>query len=69
MISLRAEERKGSETDLTEEQKAKLKSCKSSAERMSMLIGMEVERAGEPPEAPAGGMEWYACPTVIENSH
>ena len=48
-------------TELTEEQKAKLKSCKDSAELQSMLSEMGIELTDEQLEAAAGGQEWYSC--------
>ena len=47
--------------ELTDEQKAKLKSCKDSAELQSMLNDMGVELTSEQLEAVAGGQEWYQC--------
>ena len=52
-------------SDLTEEQKAKLKSCKDSAELKSMLSDMGVELTDEQLEAAAGGNQWIPCPSVI----
>ena len=43
---------------LTNEQKAKLKSCKDSAELQSMLNSMGVELSDEQLEAAAGGGDW-----------
>ena len=52
--------------DLTDEHKAKLKSCKDSAELQSMLNGMGVELTDEQLEAAAGGTDWMPpCPSVI----
>ena len=48
-------------TDLTEEQKAKLKSCKDSEELLSMLGSMGLELTDEQLEAAAGGGDWYSC--------
>ena len=45
--------------ELTEEQKAKLKSCKDSAELMSMLSDMGIELTDEQLEAVAAGEKWY----------
>ena len=44
--------------ELTEEQKAKLKSCKDSAELQSMLSTMGIELTDEQLEAAAGGGDW-----------
>ena len=52
--------------ELTDEQKAKLKSCKDSAELQSMLNGMGVELTDEQLEAAAGGENWE-CPSVIQS--
>ena len=52
--------------DLTAEQKAKLKSCKDSAELQSMLNDMGVELTDEQLEAAAGGIDWMPpCPSII----
>ena len=50
-------------TELTEEQKAKLKSCRDSAELRSMLNDMGVELTDEQLEAAAGGspVGWERC--------
>ena len=49
--------------NLTDEQKAKLKSCKDSAELQSMLNNMGVELTDEQLEAAAGGNpeDWEKC--------
>ena len=55
--------------ELTDEQKAKLKSCRDSAELKSMLNGMGVELTDEQLEAAAGGLgslpQWDKCPAYI----
>ena len=48
-------------SNLTDDQKAKLKSCKDSAEMISMLNTMGVELTDEQLDAVAGGQEWYSC--------
>ena len=45
-------------SNLTDEQKAKLKSCKDSAELQSMLSSMGVELTDEQLETAAGGGSW-----------
>ena len=54
-------------SELTEEQKAKLKSCKDSAELMSMLNDMGVELTDEQLQAAAGGgpEDWNTCPYYV----
>ena len=47
--------------ELTEEQKAKLKSCTDSKELMSALGEMGIELTDEQLDAVAGGKEWYRC--------
>ena len=47
--------------ELTDEQKAKLKSCKDSAEMMSMLGDMGIELSDEQLEAASGGDKWDNC--------
>ena len=47
--------------ELTEEQKAKLKSCTDSKELMSALGEMGIELTDEQLDAVAGGKEWYKC--------
>ena len=49
--------------ELTEDQKAKLKSCRDSAELRSMLNDMGVELTDEQLEAAAGGsaVGWERC--------
>ena len=47
--------------ELTEEQKAKLKSCTDSKELMSALGEMGIELTDEQLDAVAGGEEWYRC--------
>ena len=47
--------------ELTDEQKAKLKSCKDPAEFQSMLNDMGVELTDEQLEAAAGGDKWDNC--------
>ena len=46
---------------LTEEQKAKLKSCENPAELQSMLNDMGVELTDEQLDAVAGGQNWNQC--------
>ena len=46
---------------LTDEQKAKLKSCRDSAELRSMLNTMGIELSDEQLEAAAGGSSWDTC--------
>ena len=48
-------------SELTDEQKAKLKSCKDSAELQSMLNTMGIELTDEQLEAAAGGSTWHDC--------
>ena len=50
--------------ELTEEQKAKLKSCRDSAELQSMLNSMGVELTDEQLEEASGGGKWYNCPVI-----
>ena len=50
--------------DLTEDQKAKLKSCKDSAELKSMLNDMGIELTDEQLEEASGGGKWYNCPVI-----
>ena len=47
--------------ELTEEQKAKLKSCTDSKELMSALGEMGIELTDEQLDAVAGGKEWNYC--------
>jgi hypothetical protein len=47
--------------ELTEEQQAKLKSCRDSKELMSALGEMGIELTDEQLDAVAGGKEWYKC--------
>ncbi len=47
--------------ELTEEQIAKLKSCKDSKELMSALGEMGIELTDEQLDAVAGGKEWNNC--------
>ena len=47
--------------ELTDEQKAKLKSCKDSSELMSMLGNMGIELSDEQLEAASGGDKWDGC--------
>ena len=46
---------------LTDDQKAKLQSCKDSAELKSMLNDMGIELTDEQLEAAAGGSKWGNC--------
>ena len=52
--------------DLTEDQKAKLKSCKDSAELKSMLNGMGIELTDEQLEKAAGGQDWNSCGNFVD---
>ena len=47
--------------ELTGEQKAKLKSCRDSAELKSALNGMGIELTDEQLEAAAGSEDWGQC--------
>ena len=55
--------------ELSDEQKAKLKSCKDSAELKSMLNGMGIELTDDQLETAAGGADgvpaWDKCPAYI----
>ncbi len=48
--------------ELTDEQKAKLKSCKDTDELMSALGTMGIELTDEQLDAVAGGAVWETCP-------
>ena len=50
--------------ELTDEQKAKLKSCGNPAELQSMLNTMGIELTDEQLEAAAGGSSWSDCPEL-----
>ena len=54
---------------LTDEQKAKLKSCKDSLELQAMLNDMGVELTDEQLEAAAGGENWYECSKYVCEWH
>ena len=49
--------------ELTEEQIAKLKSCRDSGELMSELSMMGIELTDEQLNAVAGSAEWFECST------
>ena len=55
--------------DLTEEQMAKLKSCRDSKELMSMLNSMGIELTDEQLDAVAGGEKWYQCNCYSEGTY
>ena len=47
--------------ELTDEQKAKLRSCKDTAELQSMLSEMGIELTDEQLDSVAGGDKWDQC--------
>ena len=57
--------------ELTDEQKAKLKSCKDSAELKSMLNELGLELTDEELEAAAGGEDkgWSSCSDHVCTCH
>ena len=55
--------------DLTEEQKAKLKSCKDHVELRSMLSTMGIELTDEQLEKASGGDSWYECSKYVCEWH